>query len=311
MTSSSELFLHFAQYLKLTPSSTCRFVLSAGPHQKYEKITRTYYATRDYSDKWIVEFSDDRDSRAMMRCRGEIGGRRLHCDYITAREADEQYAIPEPDERRGSPRGSGGDHSSEAGPQCTRPGRAAERSRSRDNSDGPPPAQRRRRASSSVDGERGNGGRGAGHPPDPAGQIEEQRRGSVEADDTETGNGNGTDGKRHSPNAVPLASIFFDGTPVKLSSPEMAGNGGEHEQRRHSASPERMNGDGGENRRWSEGAQVSQPAAKAVETAVEEEGQPQSCIIKVTGTEEDHRESEEQLKQLPTYDFEGIRRWVL
>lgn len=228
-----------------------------------------------------------------MRSRGEIGGRRLHCDYITAREADEQYAVPEPDER-GPTRGDSSD-----GPQCTRPGRA-ERPRSRDGS-GPPPAQRRRRASSSAE-RGGNGGRGAGHPPDPAGQ---RRGGSAEADGTNTTDAgielsNG-EMKRHSPNAVPLASIVFDGTPIKLGEAETTGG----EQRRHSASPERMNTDSGEQRRWSEGAQPK------VETAVEEqEEQPQSCIIVTEEPMEGEGPSEEQLKQLPTYDFDGIRRLV-
>uniref|UniRef100_A0A915E5R4 RRM domain-containing protein n=1 Tax=Ditylenchus dipsaci TaxID=166011 RepID=A0A915E5R4_9BILA len=67
---------------------------------RYEKITRTYYTGKNLSDRWIVEFSNDRDASSVCKSRAEILGRRIHGEYVSPRAADDQYAIPEPDENR-------------------------------------------------------------------------------------------------------------------------------------------------------------------------------------------------------------------
>ncbi|KAI1717296.1 swan [Ditylenchus destructor] len=80
---------------KATYDNIQEYIKSA--NARCEKITRTYYNEKKLSDRWIVEFSNDRDAKDVVRYRGEILGRRVRCEYINPRAADDQYAIPEPD----------------------------------------------------------------------------------------------------------------------------------------------------------------------------------------------------------------------
>ncbi|KAL3120675.1 hypothetical protein niasHT_007967 [Heterodera trifolii] len=71
------------------------------------KVTRVYQPDRNYSDRWIVEFDNERDARSVIRYHGEINNRTIRTERITARKADEQYAVMEPDDKdRGDKRSS-------------------------------------------------------------------------------------------------------------------------------------------------------------------------------------------------------------
>ncbi|KAF7636077.1 RRM domain-containing protein [Meloidogyne graminicola] len=63
------------------------------------KVTRVYIPDKNYTDRWIVEFDNEENSRALIKYRGEIFGRTIRAERIPPRRADEQYAVAEPDER--------------------------------------------------------------------------------------------------------------------------------------------------------------------------------------------------------------------
>uniref|UniRef100_A0A1I8BFB3 RRM domain-containing protein n=1 Tax=Meloidogyne hapla TaxID=6305 RepID=A0A1I8BFB3_MELHA len=63
------------------------------------KVTRVYIPDKNYTDRWIVEFDNEENSRALIKFRGEIFSRTIRAELIPNRRADEQYAVAEPDER--------------------------------------------------------------------------------------------------------------------------------------------------------------------------------------------------------------------
>ncbi|CAK5084734.1 unnamed protein product [Meloidogyne enterolobii] len=63
------------------------------------KVTRVYIPDKNYTDRWIVEFDNEENSRALIKFRGEIFARTIRAELIPNRRADEQYAVAEPDER--------------------------------------------------------------------------------------------------------------------------------------------------------------------------------------------------------------------
>uniref|UniRef100_A0A183C9H5 RRM domain-containing protein n=1 Tax=Globodera pallida TaxID=36090 RepID=A0A183C9H5_GLOPA len=65
------------------------------------KVTRVYQPDRNYSDRWIVEFDNEKDARSVIRHHGEVNNRTIRTERIPARKADEQYAVLEPDEKDG------------------------------------------------------------------------------------------------------------------------------------------------------------------------------------------------------------------